>query len=112
MKCSNCGHENEENAKYCDSCGIELSKNKNNVTISYSKNEAMKTSDSATSLSGIFSILGGIISIIGSYKMTQIKSVSGNSIAETFYSSFGIFGIGFGMFMIGIGIYILSKTEK
>lgn len=105
MKCIKCGHENENNAKYCDSCGIELS-NIENISTNTNNNSGTHW------FSGITAILGGIISIIGSYTMTQIKSVSGNSIAETFYSSFGVFGIGFGIFMISIGMYILSQNKK
>lgn len=112
MRCSKCGQENEENARYCDSCGNDLSNLvENKIAQPYLKNESTKNSISAISYSGAISILGGIISIIGSFKMTQIQSVSGNSIAESFYSSFGIFGIGFGLFMIAIGIYICQRSN-
>lgn len=99
MWCKKCGHENEDNAKFCDSCGIEL--------VNTSKISS-NTGKGINLISGSVAILGGFISSIGSYKMTQIKSVSGNSIAESFYSSFGVFGIGFGIFMIAVGIYIIS----
>lgn len=111
MRCSKCGQENEDKAKYCDSCGNELAKLDKKEIMSYSRNTLTKTNNSAISYAGIISILGGIIAIIGSYQMTQIKSVSGDSIAESFYSSFGIFGIGFGLFMIAIGIYIYQKSN-
>lgn len=111
MKCSICGQENNDNAKYCDSCGAELSNIERNDSITNSKNISTNSTNYAISFSGIVSILGGIISIIGSYQMIQIKSVSGNSIAESFYSAFGIFGIGFGLFMIAIGIYIYQRNN-
>lgn len=110
MRCSKCGQENEDNAKYCDSCGIELFKSESNMTISYSKNEVKKTDITALILSVITSVVGGIISVVGGYKMTQIKSVAGDSIAESFYNSFGVFAIGFGLFMIAIGMYIYHKS--
>ena len=109
MKCSKCGQENEDKARYCDNCGNVLIELGESQIISYAKNESKKANNIVISYAGIVSILGGITSISGSYKMTQIKSVSGNSIDESFYSSFGVFGIGFGLFMIAIGIYIYNK---
>lgn len=111
MLCKKCGQENEDNAKFCDSCGVELSNIEKNESMTNSKNISTNSTNYAISTSGIIAIIGGVISIIGSIKMIQIKSVSGNSIAESFYSSFGIFGIGFGLFMIAIGIYIYQKNN-
>ncbi|WP_459481910.1 zinc-ribbon domain-containing protein [Clostridium saccharoperbutylacetonicum] len=111
MRCSQCGQENEENAKYCDSCGNDLAKLEEKQVVSYSKNESTKTNNSANMWFSITSTLAGIIVIVGSLKMTQIKSVAGDSIAESFYNSFGIFGIGIGLFIVAIGVYIFNKDN-
>ena len=103
MKCSNCGQENIEGTNKCVACGVDLLGNKDD--------SANDSNRSNTILPAVISIVAGIISMIGSYKMVGIKSVAGNSIAESFYSSFGIFGIGFSLFMISMGIYMLQRNN-
>lgn len=117
MRCKKCGQVNEDSANFCDNCGASLTRTIDNdsqkTKVEIKQNKPIKNSNGeGSAIAGIACILGGIISIAGSFQMKDIQSVSGDSIAEAFYNAFGTFGIGLGIFMIGIGIYILTKNKK
>jgi len=64
----------------------------------------------------IFGVLSTIICLVAGINMTTLRSVSGNSVAEAYYQSVGVFVIGLsffiGIFLWGFGCLIDNKLLR
>ncbi|NFA60248.1 hypothetical protein K8O96_16410 [Clostridium sporogenes] len=116
MICSKCSNNIDDDSLLCSFCGSTV-KRDNEVKVS--KDINTKTSNTN---GGIFLGLGIIIAIVGcvlffisaqqiseaAESIIEIRSVSGDSIAEAYYQGIGKALKGFAMFCRALGISILT----
>lgn len=61
---------------------------------------------------GIFGIIGSLIIFFTGISLSQLSSISGNSIAEAYYQSIGIVCIGASFLSLSTTIYMIKKLIK
>jgi len=118
--CPKCSNNIDDDSSFCSFCGSTIKKD---AEVKVSKNIDDKTSNSNSNTnSGIFFVLGIIIAIVGcvlffisaqqiseaAEAMMEIRSVSGDSVAEAYYQEVGKALKGFAMFCRALGISILT----
>ncbi|HDK7157793.1 TPA: zinc ribbon domain-containing protein [Clostridium botulinum] len=117
MICPNCSNNIDDDSSFCSFCGNTV---KRDTEAKVSKDINTKTSSSTNG--GIFFVLGVIIAIVGcvlffvsaqqiseaAERMMEIRSVSGDSVAEVYYQEVGKALKGFAMFCRALGISILT----
>ncbi|EKS4344782.1 zinc ribbon domain-containing protein [Clostridium botulinum] len=118
MICPKCSNNIDDDSLFCSFCGSTV---KRDTEVKISKDTNTNTNSSNTN-SGIFFVLGVIIAIVGcalffisaqqiseaAESMIEIKSVSGDSVAEAYYQEVGKALKGFAMFCRALGISILT----
>ncbi len=116
MICSKCSNNIDDDSLFCSFCGSTI---KRDTEVKVSKDINTKTSNTN---GGIFLGLGIIIAIVGcvlffisaqqiseaAESIIEIRSVSGDSIAEAYYQGIGKALKGFAMFCRALGISILT----
>lgn len=116
MICSKCSNNIDDDSLFCSFCGSTV---KRDTEVKVSKDINTKTSNTN---GGIFLGLGIIIAIVGcvlffisaqqiseaAESIIEIRSVSGDSIAEAYYQGIGKALKGFAMFCRALGISILT----
>ncbi|MCR4782436.1 MAG: hypothetical protein K5851_06825 [Lachnospiraceae bacterium] len=132
MFCPKCGSEVNNEEKICQNCGLDLKEiEKEENKLDYEKKEsiqnehvvlAKENEDSNGFIKGIYFLLAIIILCIffwGAYKvgtigndMSEIESISGDSIAEVYYQDLGKIYVAFAMLIRGIGIFFAAVLIK
>lgn len=118
MICPKCSNNIDDDSSFCSFCGSTIKKD---AEVKVSKDINNKTNNSNTN-GGLFFVLGVIIAIVGCVlffisaqqiseaveRMMEIRSVSGDSVAEVYYQEVGKALKGFAMFCRALGVSILT----
>ncbi|MGO5064586.1 hypothetical protein FDF31_07785 [Clostridium sporogenes] len=118
MICSKCSNNIDDDSLFCSFCGSTI---KRDTEVKVSKDINTKTSSTNTN-GGIFvglvitiAIVGCVLFFISAQQVSEaaesiieIRSVSGDSIAEAYYQGIGKALKGFAMFCRALGISILT----
>ncbi|NFE80042.1 zinc ribbon domain-containing protein [Clostridium sporogenes] len=116
--CPKCSNNIDDDSSFCSFCGSTIKKD---AEVKVSKDINNKTNNSNTN-GGLFFVLGVIIAIVGcvlffisaqqiseaAERMIEIRSVSGDSVAEAYYQEVGKALKGFAMFCRALGVSILT----
>ena len=101
IKCKECGKEISDKAKQCVHCGY------NNSEI----NSSLKSGNGVAVAIVVLGIMAGCILFLTGIDLTQLESVSGNSVAESYYQHIGFALIGISLYIIMITIYMYNKVK-
>ena len=80
MNCPNCGKNNEDNKKFCTSCGQKLSKIQENKAVQQCNSNSNYIIERSTSLNYIKYIIGGIIVLVVIFLIFYTLSSTTNTV--------------------------------
>ena len=116
--CSNCKAELQPGINFCPECGEKIMQDappQQRVETNNLPYKSKKYTNIGIVLR-VFGVLSAIICLAAGLQMTTLESVSGNSVAEFYYHSVGVFVIGLaifiGPFLWGFGCLIDNKILK
>ena len=102
IKCNECGKEISDKAKQCVHCGYDNSE----------INSYLKSGNGSAIAIVVLGIVAGCILFLAGINLTQLESISGDSVAEKYYQHIGYALIGISLYIIMITIYMGSKEIK
>ena len=124
--CSKCGKEISEGSSFCPNCGANgaISQNtlQSNIPCNGQKQKIDIVSIFCFAVAGLvlfLSLISGIKMLGGAGELANLRSVAGNSVAESYYNEcgtvyggFALFILAFGLFASGILTYLGLKNTK
>ncbi|MEE0866072.1 MAG: zinc ribbon domain-containing protein [Clostridia bacterium] len=131
MKCSKCGNELNDKDEFCTKCGEKIKIKENNIKIKEDINTSYinkKTNKNIVILKVVVFIIAVVVVIMffngaesvenAGMKMSNLRSVGGETVAEAYYQYYGTFLGGLSTVIKGLGItcgviilYIGSKLK-
>ena len=115
MNCPHCGNENAEDSIYCIKCGQVIPPGESVV----SKRREKSTSNIAQYIIPIIDIIAACLFIIAGSKifgagssMEVLRSVAGDSVAESFYQDMGRALQGFAFIAWALAMYCIQPAIK